>query len=189
MTQSSPKEKSADRFLQITTESRDSYFHVYARVIEQRAETSGVVPYGCDDTYSDGPLYSGLRISCQGDTQSRTGADGREPVYGLSCEYHDVYSVDLRKARRMIKTLEKIDRGLNKISEARGYVRTYPDYVGRLAEILGCKGLCLQRTEKSAAMSGHLWQWETVGDGVNKIANLIYQWQESGKPVAETVTR
>jgi hypothetical protein len=161
----------------------DSYFHLRARICTQVFEQHAWQPYGCDDTYSDGPYYSNLRISCQGDDKSRT--RDREAVYGFSCEYHDIYTVDLRKAERMVKTLRAINGKLEKMNESRGYVTSFGEYVGRLAEAVGAKGIGIKR-EQPSQYNQATHDWLTVGDGINRINSMIWRWTEDGKPQASS---
>lgn len=164
----------------VVSETRDNgYFHLHARVSTDRYEGStGRVPYGVDDDYSDGLLYSYLRISCQGDERSQRHADTRQAVYGWDHpEYRDHYKGDLRTLKRMVKTLEHLERKLGKLSETRGYARSYGEYLGRVAEALGCAGMAFQQSAKRAQMSGQPWRWTTVGDGVNEANNAVWQWQ------------
>ena len=172
-----------DLYLVVSEDRRDGYFHLYGRITTQRYEHSAWQPYGVDDDYSDGLLYSGLRLSCQGEDASRTEArrTGREAVYGYATEYREVFSIDRRKARRMSKTLELLERGLDKRSDQRGYVKSYGEYCGRVAEVFGCKGIALQRTEEQARRSGQRWDWMSVGDGVNRINHRIELWQREGE--------
>jgi hypothetical protein len=174
-----------DRYLLLTEERTHDgylgrYFHMRVRVVTDKYERGERVPYGNDDTYGDGPLYSGLRGSCQGDDQSavREGAD--QAVYGYrEMEYHDVYTLDLRKARRMCKTLEAINRKLDKLSEARGYCRSWGEWIGRVAEALGCKGIVIDRGQPDA--SGYRYRWESIGDGINAANNAVWRWQRETK--------
>lgn len=174
-----------DRYLLLTEDrNHDSYtgrtFHMRVRVVTDTYERGARLPYGLDDTYGDGLLYSGLRGSCQGDDQSALRETGAEVVYGYrELEYHDVYSLDLRKARRMCKTLETIDRRLSKLSEARGYCRSWGEWIGRVAEALGCKGIIVDRGEHSeqTRKSGYRYQWDSIGDGINAANNAVWRWQ------------
>jgi hypothetical protein len=170
-------EPQADLYLCLTQEQRDGYFHIYGRIVTQRYEPgNGHVPYGTDDTYGDGPLYSGLRLTCQGD--ERSAMRDSEPVYGFDCEYREEFSIGLRKARRMVKQLERIDRGLDKLREKRGYVGSWGEYVGRLAEVLGCKGIASQKTAEAEARCGYRWTWETIGEGVNTANRWVWTWRQ-----------
>lgn len=165
------------------------YFHLRGRFVTQKYEHSQWTPSGVDDDYSDGLLWSGLRASCQGDERSRQRTDENAgesgPVYGFDCEYHDVYRLDLRRVRRMQKTLEKVEKGLAKLREARGYVRSFGEYCGRLAEVMGCKGVVIAKGERQRTTTGLGWDWVSIGDGVNRVNHLIHVWVEEGKPQAE----
>jgi len=167
------------------------YFHLRGRFVTQKYEHSQWTPQGVDDDYSDGLLWSGLRASCQGDARSRQRADENAgesgPVYGFGTEYHDVFRLDLRRVRRMQKTLEKVEKGLEKLREARGYVRSFGEYCGRLAEVMGCKGVVIARGQRQQVTSGLGWDWMSIGDGVNRINQLIHVWVEEGKPAQEAL--
>jgi hypothetical protein len=175
--------KGSALFLQLTETKEHGYYHLRARVCTQHyfsGEASEWKPYGVDDDYSDGLLWSGLQVSCQGDEQSqrRSGEAERGAVYGFGVVYADVHTVELRKVRRMAKTLEKIERGLDKLQQSRGYVRSYGEYLGRVAEVLGCGGFCIEREKEVQARIGQRWNWLTVGEGVNAANHRIYLWQQ-----------
>lgn len=173
------KDSKGNELYLLVSETREhGYFHLHARVTTQRYEGNEWVPYGCDDDYSDGLLWSGLRVSCQGDDQTQRAAAGDKAVYGYDVEYHDVYRVDLRKAHRMAKTLAKIEKGLYQLQEARGYVRSYGEYLGRVAEVLGCAGIGLERSKRSESITGQRWRWQSVGAGVNEANHRIWLWQQ-----------
>lgn len=183
-----------DRYLLLTEDrsswSGERFYHLTVRVTEQRydAERGGFLPYGPDDTYGAGPLYSGLRVTCQGDDQSRRRTideaqrDQSSPVYGFDVEYHDVHSVDRRKAERMHKTLTKLERTLDKLQETRGYPRTYGEYVGRIAEALGCTGIGAKHVNREDRYARERWDWRTIGDGVRHIDRLIEAWVDEARP-------
>jgi hypothetical protein len=177
------QKKTADtqtRYLVISEVRKDGYYHLYGRIVTQRFDDRQWVPYGLDDdkSYDGGVLWTGLRVSCQGDATSQRREADREPVYGFDCDYADVYRVDLPKARRMLKTLEQMDRKLATLREARGYVKTYGEYCGRIAEVLGCTGIGIETLAKSRDISGQRWEWMSVGDGVNRINHRIFLWQQ-----------
>lgn len=169
-------EKDQDLYLVVSEErSHGGYFHLRARVTTSRYEQgNGQVPYGCDDTYGDGLLVSGLRVSCQGDERSQLRE--HDPVYGFEVEYAEVHALRVREARRMLKTLEYVERKLRKQYDTRGSVKTYGEYVGRVAEALGCKGIAVQKTDKQYQLSGYRWDWYSIGDGVNQVNNRIWRW-------------
>lgn len=167
----------APLYLIVTEERSYGYFHLSARIASDRCEDGHRWPYGLSDRY-DGPLYSDLVARCQGDTGSQQSTDRESAVYGFGpLEYRERHSTDLRDAERMVKTLKSLDRGLAKLAETRGYARSYGEFIGRLAEVLKCKGIAMQRTHEHAAMMGHTWEWLSIGDGVRAIHNRIWQWQ------------
>jgi hypothetical protein len=160
----------------------ERYYKQTARVVTQKYESGkGYVPYGVDDTYGDGPFYSGLRFNCQGDERSRTDTTRNEPVYGFGYSddvgYSDVYRVELRLARRMVKTLERIDKTLARVRETRGHVRSWGEQLGRVAEALGCAGIGFEKSQRSRAVTGCSHDWYTIGEGVNQANHRVQQWQ------------
>jgi hypothetical protein len=173
-------------YLLIKEDRSHGYFHLIGRIVGHKHQNGSWQPYGPDDDYRAGLLYSGLQLCCQGDHDSRrrtiTG-DREEPVYGFDVTYHDVYSVDRRCAVRMAKTLQLIETKLSRLQEKRGYVRTYGEYCGRVAEVLGCDGVCLEREPNSH--TAERWRWETIGDGINHINRKIAAWVDEARPKPE----
>jgi hypothetical protein len=169
-------------YLRVEETREHGYFHLRARVCTQHyeAQDSRWQPQGVDDDYSDGLLWSGLRVSCQGDTGTQLAPETYKAVYGFDTEYDCTYSskVDLRRVARMHKTLTKVSTGLARIDEVRGYVRSYGEYLGRVAEVLGCAGMVFEKDQRAAAISGQRYEWTTVGDGVNRANHRIYLWQQ-----------
>jgi len=170
------------KYLLVWQERRDEYMHLYARVVTDRYERGERWPWGLDDDYDyKGLLYSGLRVACQGDARSQT--RDHEPVYGFHIEYCDLFSVDREKAGRMHKTLTLIAKRLEKLGASRGYYRSYGEYLGRIAEVLGCAGIVIDRqTTKVAQDSYSRYRWESVGDGVNTVNHLVLLWQREAQP-------
>src|SRR5262245_26072960 len=84
--------------------SGERYFHINVIVCEQRYENHQWMPYGVDDNYDHGPKYSDLRIRCQGDERSQRGERRGEAVYGYEHPAFEDVAVDLRTAKRMLKT-------------------------------------------------------------------------------------
>lgn len=172
-------------YLRITEERSNGYYHLRAQACTQKYDTLNHehVPSPVDDDYGDGHLYSDLRLTAQGDSDSQRRTDEREPVYGWSLEYHDPYRCDRRKVARMHKTLDALHKRLGKLQEQRGYPRTFPDYCGRLAEVMGCEGIVVQRSQRSQRLhSLTRWDWYGIGDGVNRVASLIYAWRQEAVP-------
>jgi len=162
----------------VIDETREyGYFHVNVSIATERYENGHWWPYGTQDRYDDPLQLSHLRITCQGDERSRTGSDRQEPVYGFDVCYRDVHSVDAQRVKRMARTLAKIETGLQKLSESRGYARSFGDYCGRVAEILKCKGAFDRNSRETESVSGQTYRRMSVGDAVNAIDHRIYTWQ------------
>jgi hypothetical protein len=175
MSSKTSKTTDPQRYLLVVEDHSHGYYRLHGQIVTQRYEGSQWLPYGTDDTYGDGYLWSGLRSSCQGDESSMK--RDREPVYGFDVEYHDVWSIDVRKCRRMIKTLERINKGLHKLAEQRGAVGSYGEYCGRLCEVIGCVGIAMKRDPKYDYSQTYSWS-STIGDGVNDVNNAIWRWRQ-----------
>lgn len=166
------------RYLLITTDQHGEYFHVTARAVTTHYEGGARLPWGLDDEYGKDVLLTGLRVSSQGDDKSRQ--RGEEPLYGFHIEYRDMYRVDATQAHRMAKTLDKIDKGMAKLYAYRGRTKSFGEYVGRVAEVLGCEGIVFDQQQDYTSAR---YVWHSVGDGVNHIDYVVREWQ---KPVQTT---
>lgn len=58
-------------------------------------------------------------------------------AYGFRVEYSQPYSVNLKEAEGMVKTLRTIERRLDAASERDGRAKDFPTYVRRAAKALG----------------------------------------------------
>ena len=183
-------EQKRELYLRVSEERSHGYFHVEVRVCEQRYEQgAGNVPHGVDDGYDSGPKYSDLRIRCQGDERSQLQPAGStEAVYGWDVTY-DASHMDARMCRRMGKTFDLIERGLRKLEETRGRARTFPEYVGRVAEVLKCKGMAHAREERQRTYNPAKWEWTGIGDGVREISNRIWRWQREAQERQERLDK
>lgn len=167
-------------YLAVSEKREHGYFHLHARVRTAKYEHGQREAWGIDgDDYGDGLLYGGLEARCQGDDRSQLRAGGEGPVYGFDVEYHEEYhSVGLRRCRRMLKTLEKVERGMGRLTETRGYVKSFGEFVGRLAEVLGCEGIAMEKDQRAQLRTGERWEWTNIGDGVNRVNHRIYLWAQ-----------
>jgi hypothetical protein len=186
---SSSDEAREPRYLVITESREYGYFHLKGRVTTQRFDQEnqhGYLPYGIDDHYGDGPLFSGLRVSCQGDERSQLrGSEAGEsgPVYGWHTLYEDYTpSIGLAAARRMVRTLEALDKALARIENQRGYCRSFAEYCGRVAEALHCDGIAVERKPGERRYDSARWDWYDIGSGVNAVHTRIWQWQQEAQP-------
>lgn len=70
-------------------------------------------------------------------------AKGREPegAYGWEIEYHNVYSVDIRRSKQMFKTLTAVAKTMEKMRNQEGNPQTFGQYVNRFARAIGASYL------------------------------------------------
>ena len=94
--------------------------------------------------------------------------------------------IHVDEAERMALNLKRIQAGLNKISEDRGYPRSFGEYCGRVAEVLKCKGMAHQREPEYRRDWSSEWEWTSIGDGVNRIQFRIHRWSQQGRQAEQT---
>lgn len=107
--------------------------------------------YGIDDAH-----FNDLMVSAYvNDTGESAGN-----VYGLSVDYRDVFSVDLKRAEGMVKLLRKVTRGMDKLNDAEGYVSegAYAAYLLRVARVLGIRTFYVRNDRDARARSGERWR-------------------------------
>ena len=108
--------------------ARDSYGHINIYFMVRHGETiRGSIDEYCEPKDQ---FYGGLRIRCQQDPRNLN-------PYGHQIEYHDMYTINLRSAERMLKTLKKINRGIDRLYAKFGPENSFSDYAVRIANI--CK--------------------------------------------------
>ncbi len=100
-------------------------------------------------------------------------------AYAWHCTYHDPYSVELPRARLMVKTLERIERGLAKIEGERGCAQDFGEYVARVAHALGVKRVVWTVGE------ARRWSYDStehrivnVGEGIDHIRHMARAWRQ-----------
>lgn len=81
-----------------------------------------------------GSEFSELEISAY-----REERDGVVHWWGYGIEYKGVYSLDLRRAEVIVKTLRSIERKMDKLRDRFGYVSDFPSYLAYVADALGCQ--------------------------------------------------
>src|SRR5262249_31528835 len=149
------------------------YFHLRGRIVTSKIEHGERWPFGFDE-YNTGRLYTDLSINCQGDERSRESE--HDAVYGIDIDYRGVFSIDATKAKIMTKTLERIERCLEKLRLSRGYVQSYGEYVGRIAEIIGAEGIVVHQKQPFERNRPEQYHWDNIGNGVNLINRVIWRW-------------
>jgi hypothetical protein len=85
--------------------------------------------------------------------------------YGWRVEYHNVYAVELARAEAMVKTLRKIERGLERLRAEFGYPESFAAYVARVAKVLGVKQFGWRSPDGGMFPNGTQYRW-TDADGL-----------------------
>lgn len=103
-------------------------------------------------------------------------------IFGMSTEYRDVHSVDLRTAEAMVKTLRKLERGMEKLSESEGYVKAddFATYLLRAARVLGIKAFYVRNNRQQRAMSGEAYR-KVAASGVQYYVDTICEAVSKGE--------
>lgn len=94
-------------------------------------------------------------------------------TYAWATEYKDVYSVDLRRAEGMVKTLRKVDRGLERAQMEWGHPDTFAAYAMRVAKALGIKTYGYKADGRSNFYDGNDYRWVGAADLQYRINHLI----------------
>lgn len=159
----------------ITSKMDGDFFNVTGHII--RWNEQGKVRNPSDyDTINGFPLLNNLHINSQGTNKDR------DRVYGFDVRYRDVYAIDLPLAEKMVKTLHKIDTGMDRLTKKRGYVQgNFGDYVGRVAEVIGATKILHKRAEPHSSWANHDdtdYVVLPLGEGINYVNHVVYLWQQ-----------
>lgn len=116
----------------------DPYLKLTTEVVYFDAEDDSEYPWvNCSGYSTPEELrgYNDLGIFAQGDKYNATLS-----VYGCEPQYRQPYRVTLAYARRMVATLTRVQRKLDKMRAEFGYAETVADHVIRFAKAVGCTG-------------------------------------------------
>lgn len=131
-----------------------------------------------DSDLVNGLDLDSLRIWSQGGGYANTADNAR--LYGWEIGYHDVYSVDRYRANRMAKTMNAIDKRMEKDREKHGRPKTFGQYVASVAKAIGATKLVIGENKHG---------WDTIendrrivdfpGSAIDHIDYQVDQWAES----------
>jgi hypothetical protein len=152
--------------------------YIIARVVSR----NGDKPYGCsNDGEHDGyegsvpKAVQGLQLD--GLTMQGFVSDLNEFQFiGFEPEYRDVYSVDLRKADRMAKTLRKVVSASRKDSAYEA-----GDVFLSLAKTLKLSFVCYERDGREVSWDEGRWRFVSIEDGRNYYRRLIETTQKEAR--------
>jgi hypothetical protein len=129
---------------------------------------------------SDTPGYYDL--TCTGYAKGRE----IEGSYGWGIEYRNAYSVDLRRAKQMLKTLAAVDKTMEKMRTQEGNPQTFGQFVNRFARAIGASYLIVwDPSHKSFFYSERTYKSWKLADIPFTVDRMIAEFH--GKHAAEHV--
>lgn len=157
--------------LYVTYEIMDGYFHVYA---SPAVLHGSVAAHTAKITYPRGEVngwyLDDLRIYSQGNDDDR-----ERRLYAFRAEFKK-FSLELNEAVKCVKTLSRIEKGLNRLTEKRGYAKSFGEYVARVAEVLGAKVVVFPK-ERRRSYDADDHRYRSLGDARSHIEHLEEQWK------------
>jgi hypothetical protein len=130
-------------------------------------------------TYSDASQWDALDgLTVQGLIDDSD--DAREgQVWTQTYDYKVIHRLDLEHAQACVKTLRRLERGLDKIRERRGYATDFADFLMRVAEVFGCRRYATYSSE--LRMDGTHWRFLTP--------DALRDWVRQNQKVGAALTR
>jgi hypothetical protein len=134
-----------------------NYRHVNFRfvTVDHEDEVRNIISSYQDKHFE---FFDDLVIHCQIGGVCSEGEEMKP--YSWGADYQDLYSVGLDGAEKMVKTLRRLEKGLDRIQDKLGYAETYADYVLRVANVLGVKVFVFQRTFNGDQYSANEYDFE-----------------------------
>ena len=117
--------------------STAGYRHINARFVKYLPD--GSIDYFYWYTPDKGIDFHRLEISCQMD-------DHNDHPYAMRIAY-DGTDIELRKAKAMVRSLQFIDKGLERLEQKYGYVQGFSEYMFRIADILKVQHYIIKRRD------------------------------------------
>jgi hypothetical protein len=100
-------------------------------------------------------------------------------LYGWSVEYRNVFSVELREAERMAKTLKTIHARMEKADQTYGRPATFGAYLARVAVAIGADTFIRpDGPQRGWSYAENGQRVMSIGDGVYHIDRMIQKWAE-----------
>ena len=92
--------------------------------------------------------------------------------------YRSPYSVELKEAEKMLSTLKKITKGMEKLYKNFGNAKSFGEYCARVALVIGAKSIiyCTENSGWSYGDSKH--RFMTIADGVSFIDGKLKEWKD-----------
>lgn len=124
------------------------------------------------DTQGGGYDFDDLVIRAQYDRQDKNGWG----LYGWGVEYRTVHYVGLEHARQMVKTLNRVEKGLERLEKKWGPPQSFSQYVIRVADIFKVEGILRKVDGKERMMTGQSHVMHEVSDASYAIGRLLNEY-------------
>jgi len=105
--------------------------------------------------------------------------DMESTTYAWGVAYLQPYHLDLYRARAMVKTLETVQRKLDRLTARYGEPADFGQYVARVAEALNATTIAFdQQPSTTGTWSRGEYRFRPVGEAVGTINHAIFNWHE-----------
>ena len=150
-----------------------AFYHVFGRAMDYD-ESKDEVTYTPDGVYFErGDVFlHDFRTYSQGNGWRRS-----EGVYAWTCEFHDVHSVDHERAKRMLATLDRIQKYSAKAEERDGSCETYGHFVLRTCRAVGIEWMLFRS-------AGGGFVKYSLADGQRRIDAMVNAWVHADAAIA-----
>lgn len=155
------------------------YVHYFARPVELDTTKHDDTPYGnvCYlESWGERSPLRDFYVWSQG-------KDDDEPrrLYGIECQFRDLYSLDAREIGEMHKAIKAVEASLRKQEADDGYADSLGRFIGRVAKALKCKYVLVEYGHNSN--SGYKYRALEIGEAINVINYQVQQWVSDGAGV------
>jgi hypothetical protein len=117
------------------------------------------------------PYYYHAKDLCLNGLEIRGHISDRDfDLVGFCPEYHSIYSVNTSHAGAMYRTLQRIDRRIDKEQ-----AREHGDVLVAFAHAIGAKFCVIETEHKGTWLNESAWRFMTIAEGKNYLRTLIAQ--------------
>lgn len=187
-----PRKTAARHGLYVTEKHSGSFYHITAYPVTIGHTQDEMIAIDEDRYYDKHITWQTIRNASDRDiaglylhdlqaTSQGHDDDRKHGLYGFECHYQDVYSVNLRQAERMAKTLKTIETRLDKLVTKYGHPTTFGAYLARVAEAIHATAFVFPINWHGSSYRDNEHHITDIRDGISRIDSLAYAWQQAGQ--------
>lgn len=133
------------------------------------------------DHYDDG-AYNNLYLTVYGGT-----LNGQRQVYhNYKVEWQDVYTLDLERAKEIVKLGERAHRRYAKHVQEFGYPRSFGQYIAIMCKALDITCVVDQKTNGGTFWNGSRYRTMNPGEALGVIDSYCREWELAGQEAGAT---